>query len=69
MLTVIAMGIVEEKLVVTVIINDSLAKLAGVEKGDVIRKVNGRDVRDRAQVFKKYIASSMDTAHISAAAE
>lgn len=64
----IAMGIVEEKLVVTAIINDSLAKLAGVEKGDVILKVNSRDVRDRVEVFKKYIASSNESSHMSAAA-
>lgn len=64
----IVAGMVEGKLVVTAIVSDSLAKISGVEKGDVIVGVNGRDFSDKINDFKKHIAASNESSVMSGAA-
>jgi C-terminal processing protease CtpA/Prc len=52
--------VVEGKFVVTTIVNDSLAKNLGIQKGDIILKRNGKDVFELIKTKKKYLAFSND---------
>ena len=47
-----------EELVVTTIYNDSLAALAGLQKGDVIEKVNGRTIKELIEERKIFAGGS-----------
>jgi len=62
-------NLVEEKLIVTSILDDSLAKKAGVEKGDIILRINGEEVHKKINIFKKYRAGSNDSWLTSTAAK
>ncbi|AXY75761.1 hypothetical protein D3H65_18010 [Paraflavitalea soli] len=48
----------DEKLVVTTIYNDSLAALAGLQKGDIIEKVNGRTIKELIEERKIFAGAS-----------
>lgn len=56
----IAGEVIENKFVVTVILNDSLANLKGVQKGDIIKQINGREVLELVKRLKKYRSYSND---------
>ena len=52
--------LVERRLVVTSILNDSLAKAAGVQKGDVIDSIDSKDVWAIAQELAAYCPASTE---------
>ena len=50
--------IVEDKIVVVDVFNDSLCKSSNIKYGDVILKINGESVQKRIECFSKYISTS-----------
>ena len=49
---------IENKLVVTIILNDSAARNAGIAVGDIISKINGKNPMHMVDDLRKYLASS-----------
>lgn len=56
--------VLDNKLVVTSVINDSLAKLAGIERGDLVEKIDGQSVRAISDRLRKYIPASNEKAYL-----
>ena len=49
---------IENKLVVTIILNDSAARNAGIAVGDIISKINGKNPMHMVDDLRKYYAAS-----------
>lgn len=56
--------IVENKAVVTVLINDSLCSDDDIKKGDLFLKIDGKEVREHLQQKNKYLSASNEAVKI-----